>query len=118
MQRMKWHFLSIIVGFSLFGNTQVRAQSWDELTDQFVDSFKSGHYRDAEKLGQQALSAAGKLYGQDHLNYATSAYYLARAEQQLGNTRLVEPLLLKSIRCYIPDFYSPERVLPSTKRHH
>ncbi|ASU34270.1 CHAT domain-containing tetratricopeptide repeat protein [Mucilaginibacter xinganensis] len=75
---------------------QAKAQTWNKLNDAFVDAFQSGRYKEAEQLGKKALAKSGQVYGMDHLNYATSAYYLGRAERQLGNNDVAEPLLIKA----------------------
>src|SRR5580700_5367170 len=70
---------------------------FDELTQQFLQLYRSGRYQQAVALGAQASELARNLWGDSDPQYAATLNNLAEAHIALGSFVTAEPLHMKAL---------------------
>lgn len=76
-----WMALSMVLLLSLLS----KAQTFQQLNDQFIELYQQGKYKAAIPIGEKALLLAKKEFGDAHLNYAIAAENLANAYDHDNN---------------------------------
>jgi CHAT domain-containing protein len=87
-------FVTAILLFFIF--TPCFSQTWKELTDSLSLYYKRGEFEKAATIGEKAVIAANKEFGENHINYATSLHNLGFLYNEMGLYEKAEPPLIQS----------------------
>lgn len=80
---MKKHWMALVTLLLL--SLLSKAQTFQQLNDQFIELYKQGKYKAAIPIGEKALLQAKKEFGDANLNYAIAAENLANAYDHDNN---------------------------------
>ena len=90
---MKIFFLS---GLCVLYSGLAFAQTWEELNKQVTELYSKGQYENAIPVVQKAIEAAGKEFGEQHLNYTASLYNLGTIYFNLAQYKNAESLFIQA----------------------
>ncbi len=76
----------------------VRAETWDDLNRKFMQLYKDGKFKEAEKVSSQSLRLAEQIYGKNHINTATSLNNLALIYKYQGRYSEAELLFKRALK--------------------
>lgn len=88
-------YIVLCFSFSLI-SLFVSAQTWKELNDSLVGYYKKGEYDKGISVGERAVIAAKKQFGEGHADYARSINNLALLYNESGQYEKAEPLYLQA----------------------
>jgi tetratricopeptide (TPR) repeat protein len=84
----------------LIACTNIKAQTFIELNNQFNELFKKKAYAQAIPVGIKALAQAKKEYGEVHENFAIASHNLAEGYYALMQFKAALPLYHQAVRVY------------------
>ena len=73
------------------------AQTWNELNDSLIQYYNSREYNKGVTIGEKAVIAAKKQFGETHPDYATSLNNLAALYESMGQYAKAEPLYMEAM---------------------